>query len=56
MTSKMKIVDFSKCKKCKHWNNGKEDDYDSPCPECLDNGQNVDTTDPIYFERNDNEF
>lgn len=51
MKENKKIVDFAKCKECKHWQGGKEDNYDSPCPDCLDICSNEDTDYPVYFEK-----
>lgn len=46
-----RIVDFSKCKECKYWQGGKEDNYDSPCPDCLDIPVNEATDTPVFFEK-----
>lgn len=50
MRERKKIVDFSKCKECKHWQGGKEDNYDSPCPDCLAFPENEDSSFPVFFE------
>ena len=43
----MKIVYFSKCKKCIHF---EQDEFDDPCYECLQNATNYASHTPLYFE------
>lgn len=45
------IVDyFNYCRKCKHWNDGKETE---PCNECLTYPTNIDTRRPRFFEEDE---
>lgn len=49
MELKEKIVDFRYCNSCKY-KDKKEDDYNSPCPECLDTPYNFGTNKPQLYE------
>lgn len=48
MEDYMKIVDFSKCKGCIHY---EQDEMDDPCYECLNNPTKYASEKPLYFEQ-----
>ena len=48
MDHNLKEVFFTKCKECKHWNDG--DESKDPCWECLDTPSREDSHTPIHFE------
>lgn len=48
----LKIVDFSKCRQCAHWEKQESED---PCWECLATSGRIDSTTPINFVKEEND-